>query len=149
MSLETAFQKLRSLTDQPHPVKTGTVKAVNLKNLTCDVDPDDEGAEIPGVLLRAVEVNGAATGFTVIPAKGAKVVVLMLDEDTAALVQASSAQLLTVATENESLKAILKDTFTAIGRMKFLTASGGPTVQLVNATEFSNLSSRLDNLLHE
>ena len=71
--------------------------------------------------------------------------VVMLDEDTAALVQASAAQLLTVATVNESLKAILKDTFAAIGRMSFQT-NNGTTLKLLNAPEFTALDERLDFL---
>lgn len=142
---EKAHRLLNELTAKPHPIKVGTVKAVNLQKFTCDVDPDDEGAEIPDVLLRAVEVTGAATGFTVIPAEGAKVVVVMLDKDTAALVQASAAQLLTVATENESLKAILKDTLGAIGRMVFKT-NNGATLELLNAPEFTSIDQRLDLL---
>jgi hypothetical protein len=140
---------LNQLTNRPHPIKVGTVVEVDLAKFTCDVEPDDGGAEIPGVQLRALDDDGKATGFTIIPAKGAKVVLVMIDNDTAALVQASAAQLLTVSTESESLKQLLKDTYAAIGRMKFLTAAGGPTTTLVNAFEFDNLATRLDNLLHE
>ena len=57
---EKAQNLLKQLLDLKHPVKSGVVKSVNLENLTCDVDPDDEGAELPNVRLRAVEISGAA-----------------------------------------------------------------------------------------
>ncbi|GAA4354177.1 hypothetical protein GCM10023185_15590 [Hymenobacter saemangeumensis] len=142
---EKAQRLLKLLTQGPHPVKTGVVTSVNLQELTCDVDPDDEGAELVGVRLRTIADDGAVDGFTVIPKVGSSVTLLMLDEDTAVVVQASTAQLLTLATENESLKAILKDTFAAIGRMSFQT-NNGATLQLLNAPEFTALDQRLDLL---
>lgn len=144
---EKIHRLLNILTAKPNPVKTGVVTAVDMDELTCDVEPDDEGAELVGVRLRSVADDSVTDGFIIIPTVGSSVTVLMLDDDTAILVMASTAQLLTLATENESLKSILADTFAAIGRMVF-TTNNGPTTKLVNAAEFAGLSDRLDNLFY-
>lgn len=145
---EKAQRLLQELVKMPHPIIQGTVTAVNLGELTCDVDPDDEGAEIPDVRLRAEAEEGEGNGFIIIPAVGSKVTVVMLDKNTGVLLQARTAQLLTLATENESLKKLLQDTYAAIGRMVF-TTNQGPTIKLVNAAEFTALSQRLDLLLKD
>ena len=126
---------------------TGTVTAVDKTALTCDVQPDNEGAEFVGVRLRSVVDNGT-DGFVIFPKKGSSVTLLLLDKDTALVVQYSAVEVYSMRSETESLKAILSDFLDAIGQMVF-TTNQGPTIKLVNAPAFAAIKQRLNALLHD
>ena len=85
---EKAKSLLNMLVDHPPQPLTGTVKAVDLSAGTCDVEPNDGGADILGARLRAV-LDGAAVGLLLVPAVGADVVLLPLDAHSYAVVLAS------------------------------------------------------------
>jgi hypothetical protein len=138
---------LKQLTDQPHPVISGTVSSVDLAELTCDVLPDDGGAELVNVRLRPV-LDGGNDGLLVVPAKDSSVAVLLLDEQTPLLIATSRVQLYSVRTETESLKEWAKDLLAAIRRQVFAT-NQGPTVRLINDADFLALDRRLDNLFND
>ena len=144
---ELAHSLLKQLTERPGIVTTGKVKAVDKTALTCTVVPDNEGAEYVNVRLRAVE-DGGQDGFIIFPVEGSSVTLLLIDEETALVVQYSAVEVYSIRSETESLKAILSDFLDAIGQMVF-TTNQGPTIQLVNAPAFAAIKQRLNGLLHE
>lgn len=142
---ENIQKMLLHLTSRPAKVVTGKVTNVNKTALTCDVAPDDEGAEFVNVRLRAVE-DGGQDGIILFPVKGSSVTLLLLDEETALVVQYSAVEVYSIRTANESLKSILDDFLDAIGNMVF-TTNQGPTIKLVNAPAFAAIKQRLNGLL--
>ncbi|GGG33422.1 hypothetical protein [Hymenobacter glacieicola] len=125
-------------------VVTGKVTEVDQAERTCDVDPDDEGAPLVSVRLRSV-VDDEQNGFTIWPAVGSTVTVLMLDDHTGLVVQYSEVEAYSIRNQKESLKAILSDFLDAVLNQVF-TTNNGPTIQLVNAPEFTAIKERLDLL---
>lgn len=139
---EQVQRLLRQLTAKPNQVVTGTVTAVNEDRLTCDVAPHDEGADHVQVRLRSV-LDGGQDGFVIIPKVGSDVTLLLLDEDTALVIQYSAVEVYAVRTADDSLKDILTDWLSAIERMVFQT-NQGPTIKLVNAPDFDKIKQRLN-----
>ncbi|MDJ0363567.1 hypothetical protein QMK33_00265 [Hymenobacter sp. H14-R3] len=144
---ETIQRLLKQLVAGPAQVVTGTVTAVDKAAMTCDVARDDEGADHVQVRLRAV-VDGGQDGLVIFPKVGSNVTLLLLDEDTALVIQYSAVEVYSIRTETESLKSILSDFLDAIGQMVF-TTNQGPTIKLVNAPAFAKIKQRLNGLLHE
>lgn len=62
----------------PKPIRSGKVVAVNMDNFTCDVDPNDGGAELQDIKLRPV-VDDSKLGLILIPAVGSEVKVCQSD----------------------------------------------------------------------
>lgn len=143
---ELVQRLLKELTARPSQVLTGTVTAVDKAALTCEVDPHDGGAGHVQVRLRSV-VDSATNGFVIFPAVGSDVTLLLLDEDTALVVQYGAVEVYSIKTDTESLKAVLSDWLDAIGQMVF-TTNQGPTISLVNAPAFVAIKQRLNNLFH-
>ena len=143
---EKVQQLLHTLTHRPAIVVPGTVTSVDKTAMTCDVKPDNEGAEYVNVRLRAV-VDGGQDGFVIFPKKGSNVTLLLLDEHTALVVQYSAVDTYGIRSGSESFKSILDDFLDAIGAMVF-TTNQGPTIKLVNAPDFAAIKQRLNGLLH-
>ena len=143
---EKIVQMLKDLVREHDKVVTGTVTSVDKVNQTCDVQPDDEGAEFVNVRLRSV-VDGGQDGFTIFPVVDSSVTLLLLDEHTALVVQYSAVETYGISSGTESLKTILDDFLDAIGQMVF-TTNQGPTIELVNAPAFAAIKQRLNGLLH-
>lgn len=142
---EKIQQMLHQLTERPTKVATGTVTAVDKTALTCDVAPDNEGAEYVNVRLRAVE-DGGQDGIILFPVVGSSVTLLLIDAETALVVQYSAVEVYAIRTATESLKSILDDFLDAIGQMVF-TTNQGPTIKLLNAPAFAAIKQRLNDLL--
>ena len=143
---EVVKRLLQELTARPNQVVTGTVTKVDKAALTCEVDPHDGGAGHVQVRLRSV-VDGGTDGFVIFPKKGSDVTLLLLDEDTALVVQYGAVEVYSIKTDTESLKVVLSDLVDAIGQMVF-TTNQGPTINLVNAPTFTAIKQRLNNLFH-
>lgn len=63
----------------------GTVKNLDTKKRTCDVEPHNGDADILDVLLQVVE--GTNNGFFLLPKAGSEVVVLLFDDYLGAVIQ--------------------------------------------------------------
>ncbi|MBA9078935.1 hypothetical protein ACFFGQ_03580 [Rufibacter quisquiliarum] len=86
MSAEKVKSLLKQiLGDVPGMVIMGTVTELNHQDRTCDISPEDGGADVLDVRLRPL-VDGKDTGLNLTPAKGAHVVVLMIDENDGLLI---------------------------------------------------------------
>jgi hypothetical protein len=120
-------------------VVTGVVKSVDKTECTCDVDPDDEGAELVNVRLRSV-LDGAQDGFTLWPKVGSSVTVLMLDKNTGLVVQYTAVECYDIRTENDSLKALLKDMIQWMREATYSNGAGptGPANNVAALTQFDN-----------
>jgi hypothetical protein len=88
MSADRIRENLRRLAGEPLLAITGTVKAVNRAAATCDVDPSNGGGELLDVRLRAL-IDDADDGLLSVPAIGAEVLMVPLDEHRWAVVLAS------------------------------------------------------------
>ncbi|GAB3194724.1 putative membrane-bound mannosyltransferase [Pontibacter aydingkolensis] len=140
MNIQNAIQRLAN--NKEYYSSIAEVTAVN--GNTCDVLLLREDLELFDVRLSA----GEGKGFVVTPKVGSKVLVSYLNETNAFVSMVETAELYTIQTENESLKAILSDFFDAIGRMTVTTAMG-PSGTPINAMDFTNLKTRLNKLLKE
>lgn len=144
---ERIQQLLKQLTAGPQQIVSGTVTAVDKVAMTCDVAPDDEGAEFVGVRLRSV-VDEGRDGFMIFPKEGSSVTLLLLDKHTTLVVQYSAVEVYSIRSEKESLKALLSDLLDGIGQMAFAT-NQGPTIRLINEPTFVRLKQRLDDLFYD
>ena len=141
---EAIVRMLKAIVAEHDKVVTGTVTSVDKEAMTCDVQPDNEGAEFVNVRLRSVLDDGQ-DGIVIFPKEGSSVTLLLLDEHTALVVQYSAVEAYSIRTEAESLKTILEDFLDAIGQMVF-TTNQGPTIKLVNAPAFTAIKQRLNGL---
>lgn len=117
-----------------------TVSVVNEN--TCDVVLVKSGLELFDVRLSASD----GVGILLEPVIDSFVIVTFLDKYNAFISQTSALELITIQTENESLKLILSDLLDAITQMTVTTpigVSGTP----VNFSSFTDIKMRLDSLL--
>ncbi|MBB6274738.1 hypothetical protein HDF26_005220 [Pedobacter cryoconitis] len=139
--------------------KIGRVVAVDLKGMTCDVQPIDGSSKILGVHLQTDSDHG---GFLLIPKDKSLVSVIFINKETAVLANSGE---LTSATfqiektkfemtsegfllqkEQETLKKLMLDLLAAIKLMTF-TTNMGPTIKLINEAQFTAIENRFKSFL--
>jgi len=129
---------MERLSGQRALILPGVVTAVRPEEDTCDVQPDNDGAELLDVAL----LGG------MYPAVGAQVLVGLIENrltDTF-LVTADTITHYRLATEEESLHTLLKDIIAEVRALKF-TTNAGPTIALVTDQQWALLDARVDKLL--
>lgn len=122
----------------PVSIISGIVTAVRPEEDTCDVQPDNDDAEVHDVAL----LNG------IYPAVGAQVLIGLVENrlvDTF-LISADKVTHFRLATEQESLLPILQDLVAAIMELT-VTTPAGPSGVPINLVKFRALAQRLPNLL--
>ncbi|MGY0039184.1 hypothetical protein [Pedobacter sp. NJ-S-72] len=139
--------------------KIGRVVTVDLKGMTCDVQPVDGSSKILGVHLQADSDHG---GFLLIPKDDSLVSVVFINKETAVLANAgelNSAAFQIEKTkfeitnegfllqkEQETLKKLMLDLLAAIKLMTF-TTNMGPTIKLINEAQFTAIENRFKSFL--
>jgi len=139
--------------------KVCEVLEVNTQEATIDVKPTDGTAEIFDVRLQAESQTG---GLVVLPKVGSMVLVVFLNKNSAAVVNTSEIQKLSLVIspcifevdntgfllqkENETLKQLMADLIDAIKALKF-TTNNGPTISLININDFIALENRFNQFL--
>lgn len=120
------------------------VDAVDKSALTCDVSPINGDAKIFDVLLQ----TGKGKGWVAYPKKGSVVMVTMVSKDSGFVSMLSDVEKFSLETQNESLKKILSDLLDAIAQLTVTCAApGSPSAPPVNMAAFTQIKTRLDNLL--
>ena len=147
------------------------VNTVNSNDMTVDVSPIDGKADLLGVRL----VTQSGSAIETIPSEGSFIAVTFLSSATAIvnsfgvvesqlfnaedIIEIKSVKggeilmdsLLTIQTQNESLKSILSDLLNAIQSITvtYVNAAGAPTPTTtpLNSAAFSAIATRLDLLL--
>lgn len=156
--LHDAFRKLKQRDVDTFPVK---VLSVDKSAGTCKVTDDE--LEYTDVRLSAV-IDGNDKKFYLFPKVGSSVLVSPINEDLKNLYVEAYSEIdgldlkidgvhfnidkdgFLLKKENETLKKLMADLITAIKAMKF-TTNNGPTINLVNITDFVALENRFNQFL--
>lgn len=124
----------------------GKVTEVDKQARTCTVVPDDGSAEIRNCLLQGA--YGFNAGFILLPKKGSKVIVSMLNEHQGYIALTSEIEQIQLTTTGESLQTLLLDLCQAIEQLTVSTPAGPsgtplpPTIQAI-----SQLKQRIKNFI--
>lgn len=158
--LQDALRKLRERDVDTFPA---TVKAVDKAKGTCTVNDGD--LDFTGVRLSAV-IDGSNKRFYVFPKVGSSVLVSPIKEDIRQLYIESYSEVestdiiidsvrmridkdgFLLKKENETLKKLIDDLLQAILNMRF-TTNYGPTINLINAQEFTLIKNRFNQFLKD
>lgn len=131
----------------PTQVLGGTVVAVDRARAVCDVQPADNNApELLDVQLRAVD-DGSTKGFVLWPVVGSPVLVGLIENDlnNCFVVAVSQVEAFTLASQTDSLAALLADLLTAIKQLTVTTGTG-PSGPPINLPAFQLLAQRAATL---
>lgn len=170
---------LNELLSKPEVIITGKVISVDTDHLTINVQPNNDEQLLEGVMLNTIIDNSQgfilfpATGSDVIVSsvdgagesclvKASNVtnatitindVIFEINENEVTIKNGQSifnvsSEAFKVNTQNESLYKLLKDCFTYLTQLTVPTPSGTSSIP-VNVNDFTNLISRIDNLLTE
>ena len=158
--LQDAFRELVKRDVDTFPV---TVLSVDKSKGTCVVN--DGELDYTDVQLAAV-VDETASRFYLFPKVGSSVLVSPVNEDIHRLYVEAYSEIESLALvidgvqlkidadgfllkkQNETLKKLMSDLFAAIKAMVF-TTNNGPTINLVNLTQFEALETRFNDFLKD
>ncbi|QKG57010.1 hypothetical protein GKZ68_10450 [Hymenobacter sp. BRD128] len=141
--------ELARFVDSRIPVQVigGTVVRVDQTRAVCDVQPaDDHAPELLDVQLRAVD-DGSSKGFVLWPVVGSLVLVGLVENDPnhCVVLQTSRVEAFTLASQTDSLAALLADLLAAIEHLTVTTAVG-PSGPPINLPAFQQLAQRAATL---
>jgi hypothetical protein len=143
---ERLRKALQTLHRKPFHTIVATVTAVDRQELSCDVEPLDGGAAMFDVRLRAA-LDNERGGLVLLPAVGSTVLVSAINDNWnfPYVAMVSEVDLVSVKTQQESLKTLLNDILTAIQQLTVPTPAG-PSGVPINLASFQQYNARLDNL---
>jgi hypothetical protein len=156
--MKDLIQKLAQTSDEVF-AKICQVTAIDSQAKTADLKPLDGSAEVFDALLITDQGQG---GFYLEPKVGSLVSVVFINNQLALVVSPSelSKMLLEIEStkmqidkdgfllkkDDEDLRSLMLDFIKAIKALKF-TTNAGPTIKLINQTDFIELETRFKNLL--
>jgi hypothetical protein len=156
--IREAFKKMAK-DHGPAVSNIAKVKSVDEQNATCILS-DEDGQEIFDVRLRPV-LNGNKS-FILVPKVGSYVLAVRVEDDDDWMVvgcdeitkvgfyltdvEIEFKDKIHMKANGENLASLIDDLFVAINNMVFTTPDG-PTTSLVNASEFTALKQRFNQLL--
>ena len=143
---ERLRQALQKLNARSFHTVVATVKSVDRQELSCDVEPLDGGADMFDVRLRAA-LDTERGGLVLLPTVGSTVLVSAINDNWnfPYVAMVSEVDLITVKTQQESLKTLLNDFLGAVQQLT-VTTPAGPSGVPINLAAFQQLAARLNNL---